>query len=74
LLEEKTGFDTGPVLAMTESEMNMTRQLDDLARNRRLESISRDMLSSETHRPYLDSPLVTSSVASMQIGRSEESL
>ena len=52
----------------------MARQLDDLARNRRLESISRDMLSSETHRLYLDYALVTISAAAMQIGRQEESL
>jgi len=74
LLEEQTGFDTGPVLAITESEMNMTRQLDDLVRNRRLESISRNMPSSEAHRLDLDNPLVTISVAPVQIGRSEESL
>jgi hypothetical protein len=59
---------------MTKSEMKMARQLDDLARNRRLESISRDMLSSETHRLYLDYALVTISAAAMQIGRQEESL
>ena len=74
LPEERTAFDTGPVLAMTESEMKMNRQLDDLARNRRLESISRDMLSSETHRLYLDHALVTISAAGMQVGRQEESL
>jgi hypothetical protein len=74
LPEERTAFDTGPVLAMTESEMKMKRQLDDLARNRRLEGISRDMLSSETPRLYLDNPWMTISAAAMQIGRQEESL
>jgi hypothetical protein len=74
LPKERTAFDTGPVLAMTESEMKIKRQLDDLARNRRLEGISRDMLSSETPRPYLDNPWMTISAAAMQIGRQEESL
>jgi hypothetical protein len=74
LPKERTAFDTGPVLAMTKREMKMTRQPDDLVRNRRLESLSRDMLSSETHRLYLDHALVTISAAAMQIGRQEESL
>jgi hypothetical protein len=74
LPEERTAFDTGPALAMCESEMKITRQLDDLARNRRLEGISPDMLSGESHRLYLDQPLVIISVAAMQIGRPEESL
>jgi hypothetical protein len=54
---------------MCESEVKMTRQFDDLARNRLLESLSR-----ETPRLYLDQPLVIISVAAMQIGRPEESL
>jgi hypothetical protein len=52
----------------------MKRQLDDLARNRRLGSISRDMLGSETQRLHLDQPFVTIFVTAMQIGRPEKSL
>jgi hypothetical protein len=52
LPEERTAFDAGPVLAMSKTDIKMTRQLDDLARNRRFGSIGRDMLSSETHRLY----------------------
>ena len=72
--EERRAFDTGPLLAVTESEMKMTGQLADLPRNRRLESVTRDLPNSETHRLYLDNRSVTISAASMQIGRSEESL
>jgi hypothetical protein len=74
LPEERTAFDTGPVLAMTKTKMKMTRQLDDLARNRRLESVTRDLPNSETPRLYLDNPLVTISAAAIQVGRSEEPL
>ena len=59
---------------MTKNKMKMTRQLDDLARNRRLESVNRDLPNSETPRLYLDNPLGTISAAAIQGVRSEESL
>jgi len=72
--EERRAFDTGPVLAMAKSEMKITRKLDGSRPNRRFESITRDLPSSETHRLYVNDVAVTFAAAAMQVGRSEESL
>jgi hypothetical protein len=74
LPEERTGFDTGPVLAMTKSEMKMTPQLDDFAPGTDGSKARPETPSSETHGLYLVQPLVIVSAAAMEIGRLEESL
>jgi hypothetical protein len=62
------------VLAMSGSDMKTTLQLDDLGQSRRLESITRNQRSSETHRLSIDDLWVTSPLAAMKIGWQEESL
>jgi transaldolase len=53
--------------------MNATRQLHDLGQNLWLDNTTRDLLSSGTHRQYIDE-LATTFPAAMQVGWQEESL
>ena len=70
--KESTDSEVGPMLATNISEMKMTQQRAGLGQNRRLDSITRELLSHARHRHCLDGRAVTVPTTVIQIRCREE--